>query len=501
MHDRPDRAPDDAPGADVSLLPSRPGLAALERRLARDLELLCLPPANWPAERAGPDGAPLLDVAVIGAGMYGIAAAAALVLKGIRRVVLIDRAADGQEGPWITYARMETLRSPKHLPGVALGLPALTFRAWYEAAYGAAAWGTLYKIANADWQDYLIWVRRALGLALLSDTEVLRVDPRADVVSLDLLQDGVPSKLLARRVVLATGRAGTGGAFTPAGIARSLWPDRAAHSGEAIDFGRLRGRSVAVIGAGPSAWDNAATALERGASRVDMYARRRELPQINKGRGSANPGFFEGWASLPAAEKWRLLAYLDDVQSPPPHETILRTLRHAGFAIHLATPVLSAAPEGGGVRLALGGGRVASADFVILGTGFAINIGAIPELVELAPQIATWADRYTPPAGLERPEIGRFPWLGDGFELTARRDASLPGLSRLHLFSHAAFASLGAIASDIPGVSAGAERLAHAIAAHLFVEDIDGIRARLEAFAEPELQGTPFFVAARFPAS
>jgi hypothetical protein len=67
-------------------------------------------------------------------------------------------------------------------------------------------------------------------------------------------------------------------------------------------------------------------------------------------------------------------------------------------------------------------------------------------------------------------------------------------LSRIHLFSHAAFASLGAIASDVPGVSAGAERLAHRIAARVFAEDIDAIHDRLEAFAEPELQGTPFFI-------
>ena len=42
------------------------------------------------------------------------------------------------EGPWATTARMETLRSPKQLTGPALGLPALTFRAWYEAQFGTA---------------------------------------------------------------------------------------------------------------------------------------------------------------------------------------------------------------------------------------------------------------------------------------------------------------------------------------------------------------------------
>jgi hypothetical protein len=54
-------------------------------------------------------------------------------------------------------------------------------------------------------------------------------------------------------------------------------------------------------------------------------------------------------------------------------------------------------------------------------------------------------------------------------------------------------ASLGAIASDIPGVNVGAERLASRIAQAFFREDIAHMCAELEAFAEPELESTPFF--------
>src|SRR5690349_19317997 len=105
-------------------------LAAHEAQVARDLELLALPPARWAAELTGPAGEKVLDVLVVGAGMYGIAAAAALAFKGLRNILMVDRAPAGQEGPWVTWARMETLRSPKHLPGVSLGIPSLTFRAW-----------------------------------------------------------------------------------------------------------------------------------------------------------------------------------------------------------------------------------------------------------------------------------------------------------------------------------------------------------------------------------
>ena len=471
------------------------GAAAHDQRVARDLDLLRLPPAPWTAPATGPDGAPAADVVVVGAGMYGIAATAALLMKGIRATML-DRAAPGQEGPWASYARMETLRSPKQLPGVALGIPSLTYRAWHEARFGAEAWAALHKIPNGAWQDYLAWVRTVLGLPVRHAAAVLRIAPAAGMVALAVVEAGVERTLHARRVVLASGRAGMGFGV-PGWVDPALWPDRAAHAGEPIDFAALRGRRVAVVGAGPSAWDNAATALEQGASRVDMYVRRRELPQVNKGRGSATPGFFEGWASLPPSEKWRILAYLHDLQAPPPHESVLRALRQPGFHIHLGTALGGARRSGGGVRLALPDGAAGEADFLILGTGYGIDLRRSPELAGVAGALATWADRYAPPPALRRPELGCFPWLGPGFELEERVPGACPGLSRIHVFSHAAAASLGAIASDIPGVSVGAERLAHAIAAHFFTEDISHVRAALEAFAEPELEGTPFFVAGR----
>ncbi len=479
--------------------PSAPadGLAAHARAVARDLDLLGLPPANWTDTVAAPDGRPAPDVLVVGAGMYGIAAGAALLFKGLRNILVLDRAADGREGPWVTTARMRTLRSPKHLPGVSLGIPSLTFRAWFEARSGAAAWDALGKVANADWQDYLTWLRRVLALPLRSGVEVLAVVPRGDLLAVTVREAGVERVLHARRVVLAGGRAGTGGPRIPRSVDPALWPDRAAHTGEPIDLARLRDARVAVLGAGPSAWDAAAAAGEAGAASVDMYVRRAVLPQFNKGRGSANPGFFEGWGDLPAAEKWRLLAYLHDEQAPPPHESVLRALALPTLRVHLGTPLRAARRAADGVALDLGARGAAAADFLVVGTGYAAEAARMPELAALAPRIATWADRHAPPPGLERPEIGRYPWLGDGFELTERVPGACPGLGRIHLFSHAAFASLGAVASDVPGISAGAERLAHRVAAHFLREDIAHVHARLEAFDEPELRDTPFFAPPR----
>jgi len=47
---------------------------------------------------------------------------------------------------------------------------------------------------------------------------------------------------------------------------RHLPSSLCAHAAQPIDFDHLRGKQVAVIGAGASAFDNAATALEAGAA-------------------------------------------------------------------------------------------------------------------------------------------------------------------------------------------------------------------------------------------
>ena len=58
---------------------------------------------------------------------------------------------------------------------------------------------------------------------------------------------------------------------------------------------------------------------------------------------------------------------------------------------------------------------------------------------------------------------------------------------------------MGAIASDIPGVSTAAGLLASAIARALFLRDREALQSRLAAFAEPELESTPFFAPETLP--
>src|SRR6267143_1146676 len=180
------------------------GLTALARR---ELEQLRYPAPNWVLPRDG-----FLDVVVVGGGMCGQTATFALLREGVTNLRCLDRAARGHEGPWTTFARMDILRSPKHLTGPDLGIASLTYRAYHEAKFGVAHWEKLHKIDRVEWARYLMWVRETAG----------------------------------------------------------------------------------IPGAGASAFDNAAEALEAGAAGVVMFARRPILPQVNKSKWTAFPGFLHG---------------------------------------------------------------------------------------------------------------------------------------------------------------------------------------------------------------
>ena len=487
-----------SPAATPSSWPHPPSLDALEARLRQDLDWLCRPAKAWVPSR----GRGVLDVAIIGGGMAGLTLAAALKHQGIQAIAF-DRAPQGLEGPWATTARMETLRSPKELTGPALGLPALTFRAWYEAQFGLAAWQALDKIPRLQWMDYLRWYRRVLELDVRNRQRVVDVRPRADgkLVSLQLRdeqQQDRPYEVLARHVVLATGHDGLGGPWLPDWAAQ-LPRDRRAHSSDDYDVAALRGRRVVVIGGGASAMDSAATALEAGAARVDLLIRRDDLPRINKSKGAGSPGMLHGYWQLADEWKWRWRHYINEQQIPPPHNSTLRVSRHANAHFHFGAPVFAASQRAdGALRLDTARGPLAT-DFVIFCTGFRTDWQQRPEYAAIAPHVRLWQDRYQPPAGLEDAELAGSPDVGSLFEFRQKTDGACPGLERIHAFCYPAALSQGAGAGDIPQISVGAQRLAEGLAASLLLEDAPLHFAALQHYDDPELLGNEW-APATFPA-
>ena len=466
------------------------GLAALEERLAHDLLTLNWRARPWlPALSHG--GQPVIDVLIIGAGQAGLAASMALAQQGIA-AVLLDRAATDYEGPWATTARMETLRSPKELTGPALGLPSLTFRAWFEAQWGRSAWDALDKIPRLQWMDYLRWYRRVTRADVRNEHAVTAVRPRADaLVEVDVHTPTGSATWLARRVVLATGRDGLGGAQIPAfmdGVGHASKGGLWAHSSDVLDYATLAGKRVGVIGMGSSAMDSAGTALECGAASVDLIARRAAMPTVNKSKGSGVPGLTQGHHELPDAWKWRIRHYINVQQVPPPRGSTLRVSRHAHAFFHFGCAVQQVTQQGQALQVATSQGRFAF-DFLILATGFAIDWAQKPEFAAFAPHVRSWGERYQSPPGEDDRELFDSPDLGPVFELREKSPGACPGLDRIHCFCYPAALSHGTVSGDIPAISDGARRLASGIAGLLYAEDVEQHFAALQAYAEPELLG------------
>ena len=464
------------------------GLSALERRLRQDLTRLNHPPADWvpPTYR---DGERVLDVAVVGGGMCGLVAAFALIHGGMTNVRLFDRSPAGFEGPWVTYARMETLRSPKHLTGPAYGVASLTFRAWYEAQYGHDAWGDLDKIPRPTWMDYLRWYRDVLDLPVTNGVTVARVVPDDGLLRLDLDGPGAERRhVFARKAVMATGREGLGRANIP-GFVATLPQNRWAHSSDAIDFAGLRGKRVVVVGIGASAVDNAAEALEAGAFEVRLLARRPAMPRINKLMGIGSFGFTAGFAALPDEWRWRYMRYSFTTQTPPPRGSTLRVGRHPNAHFHFGVGIEGAAMDGDEVVVRTADGGALRADHLILGTGFTVEPAARAEFGDAADKVLLWRDRYAPPLDEASEDLGNFPYLDPDFAFQEREPGAAPWLSRVYCFNYGAALSLGKVSGDIPGISDGAAWLARAIAASLYEEDVAAHWRMLNDYAKPELLG------------
>lgn len=463
-------------------------LAALETRLASDMLLLELPAKPWVPELQH-NGQRVRDVIFVGAGMCGLAAAAKLKLTGVENIVLYDASPKGLEGPWETFARMKTLRSPKTLAGPALGLPALTFRAWFQAQWGRAAFDALDKIPKDMWMDYLRWYRDVFDLPVVNDTRVSNVQDVADgLISVTINDANGARNEYCRHLVLATGRSGLGGGAVPpflADIDRQFW----AHSADDIDFSSLHNKRVVVIGAGASAMDNAATALDSGAAQVDILIRRKEMPRINKMTGISSQGVVLGMRHLPDAWKYRFFDYVNSHQVPPPRSSTMRVSEHPNSNIFLSCPVDDVQVSGDEVLISTPL-KTFTADFVIAATGFRNDFTGRDEFSAFSHRIRTWKDDiYCPDMGVATPFMTDAPYLGDAFEFLEKEPGSCPMLARIHCFNDAAMLSHGKLSGDIPAISAGAERLTRGIVAALFTADVEIQFARLQAYDVPELQG------------
>jgi FAD-dependent urate hydroxylase len=315
--------------------------------------------------------------------------------------------------------------------------------------------------------------------------------------------DGLPCLLvetsegptLARKVVLATGQEGAGHWWMPDFVA-ALPAHLRAHAWEPIDFAALRGKVVAVLGAGASAFDNAAAALEAGAAEVHLFCRRAEPMVVQPYRWLTFAGFLRHLGDMPDEWRWRFMRKILGMREGFPQDTYDRANRFPNFLMHIGRPWTGARVGAGGRAVAETPRGEFAADFLVCGTGVRMDAAARPELAGCAHNIATWADRYAPPPGEEEPRLGEFPYLAPDFAFMERRPGETPWIRDVHLFGIGTTMSFGPAGSSINAMAIAAPRVAAGVTRGLFAQELPRLWEDLCAYDLPQVALDPGKLAA-----
>ncbi|MCO7175023.1 NAD(P)-binding domain-containing protein [Sporolactobacillus kofuensis] len=461
-------------------------LDALNERVKQDLSYLVMNSPDWVRPVNHPDGH-VYDAVIVGGGQCGLGIAFGLMRERISNILVIDENEEGLEGPWVTYARMVTLRTPKQLTPLDFGIPSLTFRSWWEAQFGQESWAALDKIPRGDWMNYLRWYRHVLDLPVMNKVKLNLIEPIKDgIYRLHVGGTHAPSDtLLARKVILATGIQGGGSWYIPPMITDKLPKNLYAHTSEAIDFDRLNGKKIAVLGGGASAFDNAHFALSKGASEVHVFVRRPALPRVNPIRQLEPSGLIEHFHLLTDAEKYAVMAHFFKLNQPPTNDMFARASAWPGFHLHLGSPWLDVARTEDTAKVTTAKDSF-SFDFLIVSTGLRTDPALRPELRLVEKYIARWSDCYNAPEEIKNQLLDAHPYLSPGFGLLSRDEEGKELLHGLFAFNYSAMISCGLSASALSGMKYSLPKIAKAVASALFLDNRHDYLSSYFTYQEPE---------------
>lgn len=428
-------------------------------------------PTNWVRPRAGVDH----DVVIVGGGQSGIAIAYGLKRRGVGQVEIIDQAAPGQTGIWRTIARMHQLRTQKNLIGLEQDNPTLGFRAWFETLNGAQAFDELDRIPRLAWADYVDWFQQVTDTTVRYRTRLLEIEPQGDLLRLHLQTEGMRRVETTRKLVLANGYAGAGGANVP-GFLRALPTDFWSHTSDQLPLNSLTGGIVGIIGAGSSAFDAAAVALEAGAAEVHMFNRQAYVgyPGGSPASGPSDRGHADAREmafELPDVLRWRNFLRGDRSVATVPTDSIARVMAFDNFRLHLQSSLSDVRIDAGRVAANVNG-ETQRFDHLIAGTGYRVDLAAQPELAGIEASIARWADRYEPETGEGNTAGAIHPYLGAGFEFLPREGSGAEYLRNIHCFNLSARLSFGMLIGDIPS-AVDHPRFITAVTRDLYVASVD----------------------------
>jgi FAD-dependent urate hydroxylase len=469
---------------------------------------------SWVKPRKTAEEVPIHDVLIVGAGQSGLALAYSLKLRGIRRLIVLDAQRSDRPGPWSSFARMRSLRSPKAVPGPECFNPMLTFKAWYCAKYSRAEYEQFRTIPVTAWCDYLAWYRAVLGIDTLSETNVTGIEWDADERCLRVTADscGVSSTFFARKVCLATGMDSAGRWAPPDSLVASLPREAYFGAWESIPAGELSGRDVAVVGAGASGFDNASFAVEAQCKSVTIFARRpfpsRDIYlDLWRGRDDAQTCPEDGdttpadlldavvahHGSIQEEARIRLLRALFRNGRTPSTTKYLSELSHlAAISVLEDHPVekMSYCDKEGRIRINARG-REFYFDRVIFATGVQAGLQHRPELAAFCDEIMTWEDHGNAGEALLY-GLGRYPKLSTNYQLqSVNKDDS--ELQHIYCLADPLHVTVGL--QSTPYVVA---KVAYHIGVSLYQEQLDEIVAFIngndcEGLSGPEPVAPAFY--------
>jgi hypothetical protein len=320
------------------------------------------------------------DVAIVGAGPYGLSATAHL-----RRAGLDVRTFGEPMSFWRGMPAGMLLRSNWSATNIAEDRGELSLDS-YQAETGARF---TTPVPLERFIEYGEWVQAKVAPDV--DRRTVRSIERRDEGFSLTLDDG--DELTARRAVIACGIKPF--AWSPPEL-RELPPDLVSHTGDHSGFNEFAGRRIVMIGGGQSARECAALAREAGAE-VEVFARAKKLVWlrgigVKKRLGRAGPVVY---APTDVGPLWysRLVASPDLFRRLPRRaqtKIARRSIRPAGsqwladrlaeVPLRLDSRVVAAAATGDGLELRLSNGEVRQADHLMLGTGYRVDIAKYPFL-------------------------------------------------------------------------------------------------------------------------
>lgn len=314
------------------------------------------------------------DVAIIGAGPHGLAAAAHLRRAGVECRVLGEPMSF-----WRSMPVGMLLRSNWTATCIAEHQGALSLHS-YRAATGA---DFTTPVPLARFIEYGMWVQAQV----VPDVDRRLVVRAEQDDGQFLITTDDDTQLHAHRLVVAAGIA----AFPhrPA-MAADLPSELASHTGDHSDLSVFRGKEVLVVGGGQSALESAALMHESGAS-VTVAVRKDHLNWLHGGKyhrmlGRLAPLVYAPTDVGPMGIS-RIVAVPDLFRRLPrgaQNPMAARAIRPAGATwlkprleqvpIHFSSQVRSAQQVGSQVRVELADGTTRVVDHLLLGTGYRVDL-------------------------------------------------------------------------------------------------------------------------------